>query len=278
MRDPFARDEEFGRLIQGDEDVDLVRVNLEIARDAYPDLDQADVLERIEALAERVRNRCSPDGGALYMVGQVNWVMFVEEGFRGSVEDYFDPRNSYLNEVFDRKRGLPIALSVLYAEVAARAGLALGCVNLPMHFALRVVGRDEPLFIDPFHEGRVLDLPDCEQFLSDLAGRNVRLGVEEFASCDPSVTIARMLRNLKGVYLERKDFASALPVVRRLAALRRDDLLEQRDWGMVSLQADCPGEALDPLGRYVEARPKAPDAEAIRSLLKSARREVAFRN
>ena len=278
MRDPFARDEEFGRLIQGDEDVDLVRVNLEIARDAYPDLDQAEVLERIEALAERVRDRCSPDGGALYMVGQVNWVMFVEEGFRGSVEDYFDPRNSYLNEVLDRKRGLPIALSVLYAEVAARAGLALGCVNLPMHFALRVVGRDEPLFVDPFHEGRVLDLPDCERFLSDLAGRNVRLGVEEFAPCDPSVTIARMLRNLKGVYLERKDFASALPVVRRLAALRRDDLLEQRDWGMVSLQADCPGEALDPLGRYVEARPKAPDAEAIRSLLKSARREVAFRN
>ena len=278
MRDPFARDEEFGRLIQGDGDVDLVRINLEIARDAYPDLDQADILDRIESLAERVRDRCLPDGGPHYMIGQINWVMFVEEGFQGNVEDYFDPRNSYLNEVLDRKLGLPIALSLLYAEVAARAGLALGCVNLPMHFALRVMGREEPLFVDPFHEGRVLDLPDCERFLSGLSGRDVRLGAEEFNTCDPSVTVARMLRNLKGVYLERKDFASALPVVRRLAALRRDDLLEQRDWGMVSLQADRPGEALDPLGRYVEARPQAPDAEAIRSLLRSARREVAFRN
>ena len=278
MRDPFARDEEFRRLIRGDEGVDLVRVNLEIARDAYPDLDGADVLSQVDALAGRVRDRCSPDGGARYLIGQINWVMFVEEGFKGNVDDYFDPRNSYLNEVLDRKLGLPITLSVLYAAVAARAGLALGCVNLPMHFALKVMGRDDPIFVDPFHEGRMLDLPDCERFLSELAGRDVRLSAEEFISCDPSVTVARMLRNLKGLYLERKDFASALPVVRRLAALRRDDLLEQRDWGMVSLQADRPGEALDPLGRYVEARPHSPDAEAIRSLLKSARREVAFRN
>ena len=87
-----------------------------------------------------------------------------------------------------------------------------------------------------------------------------------------------MLRNLKGVYLERKDFASALPVLRRLAALRHDDPLELRDWGMVSLQVARPGDALEPLERYLEAQPDAPDAPAIRSLLKSARREVAFRN
>jgi regulator of sirC expression with transglutaminase-like and TPR domain len=87
-----------------------------------------------------------------------------------------------------------------------------------------------------------------------------------------------MLRNLKSIYLERKDYALALPVVRRLAALRRDDLQEQRDWGMVSLQANRPGEALGPLGRYLEARPGAPDAQAVQSLLKAARREVAFRN
>ena len=92
-----------------------------------------------------------------HILGQINWVLFVEEGFRGNVEDYYDPRNSYLNEVLDRKLGLPISLSVLYAEVASRVGLALGCVNLPMHFALRVMGRDEPVFVDPFHEGRMLD-------------------------------------------------------------------------------------------------------------------------
>jgi regulator of sirC expression with transglutaminase-like and TPR domain len=278
VRDPFARDEEFRRLIQGDEDVDLVRVNLEIARDAYPDLDEADILSRIDALADRVRDRCSPGVGARAVIGQINWVLYVEEGFRGNTEDYFDPANSYLNEVVERKLGLPISMSVLYRDVARRVGLALACVNLPMHFALKVAGRDDPLFVDPFHEGRLLDLPECERFLGDLAGRIVRLSAEECSGCDASVTVARMLRNLKAIYLERKDYGSALPVVRRLAALRLDDLLEQRDWGMVSLQADRPGEALGPLTRYVEARPGAPDAQAVRSLLKSARREVAFRN
>jgi regulator of sirC expression with transglutaminase-like and TPR domain len=278
VRDPFARDEEFRRLIRGDEGVNLIRLGLEIARDAYPDLDFGSVLAKIDALAERVRGRCSPDGGVRYLIGQINWVLFVEERFQGNVEDYYDPRNSYLNEVLDRKLGLPITLSLLYAEVADRVGLAVGCVNLPMHFALTVIGREEPLLIDPFHEGRILDLPGCDRFLSDLSGREVRLGAEELVACQPSVTVARMLRNLKALYLERKDFASALPVVRRLAALRPDDPLEQRDWGMVSLQVDRPGEALDPLQRYVEGSPLAPDAEAIRSLLKSARREVAFRN
>jgi len=278
VRDPFARDEEFRRLILGDEDVDLVRVNLEIARDAYPDLDEADVLGRIEALGNRVRDRCSPRAGVRSVIGQINWVMFVEEGYRGNTQDYFDPGNSYINEVVDRKLGLPISMSVLYQDLARRVGLPLACVNLPMHFALKVAGRDEPLFVDPFHEGRLLDLAECERFLGGLAGRNIRLSAEEVASCDASVTVARMLRNLKANYLERKDYSMALPVVRRLAALRRDDLLEQRDWGMVSLQADRPGEALGPLGRYLDARPGAPDAQAVLSLIKSARREVAFRN
>jgi regulator of sirC expression with transglutaminase-like and TPR domain len=278
VRDPFARDEHFHRLIHGDEAVDPVVVNLEIARDVYPDLDFEQVLSRIEALAGRVRERCSPEGGPRYIIGQINWVLFVEEGFRGNVDDYDNPRNSYLNEVLDRRLGLPITLSILYASVASKAGLTLGLANLPMHFALQVPVPEGPLFVDPFHEGRMLDLPACERFLSDLAGRAVQIGSEVLRRCEPSVVVARMLRNLKGAYLERKDFASALPVIRRLAALRPDDALEQRDWGMVSLQVDRPGEALDPLQRYVDVAPDAPDAEVIRKLLKSARREVAFRN
>jgi regulator of sirC expression with transglutaminase-like and TPR domain len=280
VRNPFAGDPEFGRLVRGDECVHLVDVALEIARDAYPDLDRDHYRRRIDELGDRAGARCPPDCSERTRIGHINWVMFVEEGFRGNTEDYYDPRNSYLNEVIDRKVGLPIALSVLYAEVAARAGLALGCANLPMHFMLRVMGYgyDDAIFVDPFHEGRILDFDGCEAFLSKLAGRTIRLGVEESLSCDPSVTVARMLRNLKAVDLDQKDYAAALPVVRRLAALRRDDLDEQRDWGMVCLQADRPGEALGPLGRYVELMPEAPDLEIVRSLLKSARREVALRN
>jgi regulator of sirC expression with transglutaminase-like and TPR domain len=278
LRDPFAQDIEFRRLIQGDEDVDLVKVSVEIARDAEFDFEEAEVYATIETLGDRVRERCAPGAGFRSVLGQLNWVLFVEEQFQGNVEDYYDPRNSYIQEVIRRKLGLPILLSILYKAISDRVGVPLDCVNLPMHFALRVSGREEPLFVDPFHQGRLIDVLECERFLGRMAGREVRLSPEECEGCQASVTIARMLRNLKFIYLGRKDYGSALPVVRRLAALHRDDLIEQRDWGMVSFHSDHPGEALAPLQRYIDGRPHEPDIPAVRTLLSTARREVARRN
>ncbi len=278
MRDPFAQNPEFSRLLRGDEGVDLALVSLEIARDVDPGLDLDGTLARIDRLADRVRDRCPPSAGARFVIGQINWVLFVEEEFRGNTEDYYDPRNSDLSQVLERKTGIPISLSILYASLASRVGLELGGVNLPMHFLLRAIHEEPALFVDPFHDGTMLDRPGCERLLSRISGRPVRLGFEHFTPCAASTVVGRMLRNLKGIHLHREDFASALPVVRRLAALNRRDLLEQRDWGMVSLQADRPGEALGPLRRYVEEMPDADDRETIRSLLKTALREVAFRN
>jgi regulator of sirC expression with transglutaminase-like and TPR domain len=265
-------------LLGGDQAVDLALVNLEMARDVYPDLDIPAFMGRIEALAGRVDERCPVGSRERHVIGQLNWVLFVEEEFRGNVEDYFDPGNSYLNEVLDRKLGIPISLSVLYLAVASRVGLSLAGVNLPVHFLLRVTGAPAPLLVDPFHGGRTLDLDSCERFLSRLLGRPYRLHADEVAPCDASTTVSRMLRNLKSIYLERRDYASALPVCRRLSALNPHDLAEVRDWGTASLQANHPGESLGPLERYVVERPDAPDVESIRSLLKAARREVAHRN
>jgi regulator of sirC expression with transglutaminase-like and TPR domain len=278
LRDPFAQDAEFRKLLGGDQTVDLGLVNLELARDAYPDLDIPAFMGRIEALAARVEERCPVGSRPRQVIGQINWVLFVEEEFQGNVADYYDPRNSYLNEVLDRKLGIPISLSVLYLAVASRVGLSLAGVNLPAHFLLRMTGESAPLLVDPFHAGLILDLDTCEQFLSELVGPPVRLDSDDIAPCDASTTVSRMLRNLKSIYLERRDFASALPVCRRLAALNPQVLSEVRDWGTTSLQANRPGESLGPLERYVVEQPDAPDSEAIRSLLKVARREVAHRN
>ena len=278
MRDPFAQSPEFRRLLGGDDDVDLARINLEVAADAYPDLDLSSCLARLDALADRVRARCPAPDQARQVIGQINWVLFVEEEFRGNGEDYFDPRNSYLNDVLDRKLGIPISLSILYAALASRVGLALRGVNLPMHFLLRATAEEPALYVDPYHEGLIRDRDGCEQLLGELAGRPVRLGFEQFTPCNASTVVARMLRNLKSIYLEQRDFASALPVVRRLAALGRNDLDGQRDWGVVCLHAGRPGEAIDPLHRYVEERPEADDIEAVRALLGTARREIAARN
>lgn len=278
MREPFSESPQFQRLLRGDESVDLVVVNLEIAGDVDPEVDAGACLAAIDAIADRVRDRCREEAAALDVISQINQVLFVESGYRGNTEDYFDPRNSYLNRVVERRLGIPISLSILYAAVAGRLGLRLDGVNTPLHFLLRVTDEEPALFVDPFHGGTVLDRPGCEELLSELSGQQVRLSFEHFTPCNLSTIVTRMLRNLKRVYLDRKRFNQALPIARRLAALNRSDLLEQRDWGLIAVEANQPGEAIGPLARYVAEANPGPELDRIGETLKVARREVALWN
>ena len=278
MRDRFSGSPEFQRLLRGDEAVDLVLINLEVARDVAPGVDPGSCLAAIDALADRVRPRCGPRADAPALLAAINQTLFVEDGFRGNTEDYYDPRNSYLNEVVDRRLGIPISLAILYAAVAGRLGLRLDGVNTPLHFLLRVTDEEPALFVDPYHAGTLLDRPGCERLLSELSGQPVRLGFEHFTPCNLTTVVARMLRNLKRIYLDRGDSIRALPVVRRLAALNRRDLLEQRDWGLTAARAHHPGEAIDPLTAYLAEAPPGDPADRVREVLRAARRAVSTWN
>ena len=275
MRSPFADSPEFLKLLQRDPAADLTRIALEIARDVYPELDPESYLRQIEALADRARDRCPAAAGPRHVLGQVNWVLYVEEGYHGNTEDYGDPRNSYLNDVIDRRTGIPISLSVLYGALAGRLGLEVSGVNLPAHFMLRVGHGDSTIFIDPFHAGALLDRAGCERCISKVVGQSVALSELQLAPCSVTQVVSRMLRNLKALYLQRDEFTIALPVQRRLAALDPGEPQEQRDLGMLCLQVDRPGDAVEPLEVYLRARPDADDAHAVGSLLRAARREVA---
>src|SRR5262249_1917788 len=134
------------------------------------------------------------------------------------------------------------------------------------------------IFVDPFHSGDLLDRHGCERRIAQLVGQPVILSDDQLAPCGPELIVARMLRNLKAIYLESHDYAAALPVQRRLAALNHEDPHEQRDLGTLCLRLDRAAEALAPLEAYLGARPQAHDAEMIRPLLIAARREVALRN
>jgi regulator of sirC expression with transglutaminase-like and TPR domain len=266
------------RLVHGAADVDLLRVGLELARDAYPGLDPEPYVARVEALADRARERCAAVDRPRQVLGQINWVLFVEEGFQGNTEDYYDPRNSYVNEVIDRRTGIPITLSVVYARVAGRLGMEVAGVNLPAHFMLRV-GRDpSAVFIDPFHSGALLDRDGCRRQVARLLGKDLVVTDDHLAPCHPAQVVARMLRNLKSIYLHAHDYLAAIPVQRRLAALLGDDPDEQRDLGLLFLRADRPAEAVAPLQSYLDVSPPRPDAEHIDALLRAARREMAMRN
>lgn len=265
-------------MVRGEVEIDLTRVALEIARDAYPDLDVTRTLGRIDALSSRIRDRCPANAPLKYILGQINWVLFVEESFRGNVLDYYDPRNSYLNQVLDRKTGIPISLSILYRAIARHLGLRLEGVNFPGHFMLRVLDSPEPMFLDPFHEGMVLDKSGCEDRLSQQLGQPIELTEELLQPAAVSTVVARMLRNLKAIYVRVEDDEKALPVIRRLAALNPSDLQEQRDWGLACLRANRPGEAIDPLERVLDGSNRPDEQDEIRSCLRLALQAVAAMN
>jgi regulator of sirC expression with transglutaminase-like and TPR domain len=275
VRAPFADSPEFQRLLKGDSSADLVRIALEIARDAYPGLDPAPYEARIDALAARVRERCATADRPRQVLGQINWTLFVEEGFQGNNGDYYDPRNSYLNEVLDRKTGIPISLSLVYWRLAERLGLTVAGMNLPAHFMLRVEHGDSTIFVDPYHDGALYDRDGCQTRLSRLLGRPVTLTDAQIAPCPTAEVVTRMLRNLKSIYFQNHEYPSAVPVQRRLAALNRDDPEEQRDLGMLYLRLDRTADAVNPLQAYIDLHPA--DAE-IHTLLRAAKRDVAMRN
>lgn len=273
MRPPESTSPEFDRVLAGAAEPDLARVALEIARDFQPDLDVEAYLARIDALATRIRARRREGASPRKVLGQINWVLYVEEGYVGNTDDYFDARNSFLNEVVDRKTGIPISLSVLYQAIAGRLGVTLSPVNSPAHFLLRL-DDGETTFIDPFHSGDLLDREACERRIVEVAGRPLMHAEARLSPCSAATVVARMLRNLKAVFVGQEDFASAYIVQRRLA-LVAEDPLERRDLGMLCLQLDRPGEAIDPLAAYLKSRPKADDAETVQTLLSNARAIIA---
>jgi regulator of sirC expression with transglutaminase-like and TPR domain len=271
----FADSPEFCRLLAANAPVNLARVALEISRDAYPDLDIEAYLEKIESFAHRARSRIKTGSKVQAILGQINWVLFVEEAIRGNGEHYDDPRNSYLNEVLDRGLGIPITLSLVYQAVAQRLDLAMSGVNLPLHFMLRIDDAGQPWFVDPFHGGAIYDRRGCEQKLSQIAQVELTLPDAAMDSCSSRVLISRMLRNLKVIYGRAGEISSLLPVQRRLTALNRDQPSELRDLGVLCVQADCLGEAIEPLEAYLEVSSNADDSGEIADLLRAVRREVA---
>ena len=145
------------------DDVDVAEVALWLAVDEYPDLDVAAYLARLDELAEKAGPRLV--GRLEQIVAGLVQFLFVEEGFQGNADDYYDPRNSYLNEVIDRRLGIPITLAVIAMTVGRRAGLEVVGVGLPGHFIAKAVHADEEVWFDPFHDGQILTPSSCEQLI-----------------------------------------------------------------------------------------------------------------
>ena len=263
--EPFA--EVVGR---DDARIDLARACLMIAQDAYPALDVERYLGDIERMAMRLRASMPQEHGAEERVVALNQFLFGELGFWGNTDDYYDPRNSYLNDVLDRKTGLPITLAVVYMEIGRRIGLPLQGVSFPGHFLVRLRLRTGVLVLDPFSGG----VPQSEAELRARLQRVIPEGVTENVPVaelpldqflEPATNrqiLARILRNLKGVYRDKPE--AMLDVLNRMLVVAPDAATELRDRSVVYQRLECYRAALQDLKEYAEREPDAPDQDEVR--------------
>ncbi len=264
-----SRLDRFAELVSS-ENFDLAEVSLLIAQDIYGDLDVAAYLARIEAMADTIRARIPGDAFAEQKVLALNHHLFGELQFFGNIDDYYDPRNSYLNEVLDRRTGIPLTLSIIYMEIGRRLGLRLQGVLFPGHFLVKLKVKRGQLVIDPFIGGET-------QSESDLRMRLVQVlpGTEAektpihhyLDAATPRQIIARMLRNLKNIYMQSEKFDVALEVMQHMLLLLPESTQELRDRGLLYQRLECFRPALSDLQNYLRRSPDAADAEDINARL-----------
>ena len=268
---------------QPDPQIDLAGAALCLALDEYPRLDVGHYMDCLAAHADAVRrlldatdSSSEPQPGAV--LDALAQHLFESEGFSGNATDYYDPRNSFLNEVLDRRIGIPITLSIVYMEVGQRLGLSISPISFPTHFLVRIKVDDLDLVVDPFNKGGVLSNDTLIEHLTALLGSRAR--AEEYlptalANVPRREDIARMLRNLKAIYVSGEDWSRALRISNQLLDVDPAQSNELRDRGHLYAALECPQAALDDYEHYLRLQPDAQDAAPIRAKMLALRRQAS---
>jgi len=266
---------EFARYVaRPAEEIRLDEAALLLARTEYPALDLPAQLARLDALAARAQ--CDPGQSPHANIANLNRLLFEEEKFSGNDADYDDPRNSYLNEVLDRKLGIPITLSLVYQEVARRCGLPVVGVGFPGHFLAKYIAASGEILLDPYQRGAILTLQDCEEKLKAQFGEEAEFRPSFLTVSSTKQTLTRMLNNLKGGYFRRKDFPKVLMMIAMALAVDPTSRQEIHDRGMIYFLLRRYGEAMADLRTYLNNSP--PDDPQIRDVQTMMHRIRAMHN
>lgn len=265
-------------MIAADGPLDLVEAAMLIAAEEYPSLDVEHHVGRVRTICGESARRARDQQNPFARFDRIRSLLFEELEFRGNVEDFSDPRNSYLNEVLDRRLGIPLTLSILLMECADAAGFEVRGVGLPGHFVTRLAYAGRTFFIDPYNGGRVITEDDCRELVVKSTGRPSLFRRELLEGTDSRSMLFRLLLNLKHVFVKRKDYVRALRAVERLLLIRPADKTELRDRGFLQAYLGRPSAAIRDLERYLADAPDAPDAESVRGRVSWLRRRISHFN
>ena len=260
--------ERFRQIVSGpDEAINLAEAALLIASEECRDLDIAAYLARLDEMAATLRHRLRADISPADTIIALNRFLFDEHGFGGNAADYYDPRHSFLNEVLDRKRGIPLTLALVYIEIGRRIGLPVQGVAFPAHFLVKCQLREGTVVLDPYAKGISLSFDEIRQRIKSLRNgveppRSVIAGM--LAAASNKEILVRMLRNLKGIYSHHQEWLKALAATDRIISVMPDLAEEYRDRGMIYLSLECFRAALFDLQAYIKMLPVAEDADTVR--------------
>ena len=260
-------------LEQPEEKISLAEAALWIAASEYPELDPAQYIGRLDRMADTVAQRIAGQTDPLAIIGVINQYLFQEEGFCGNTEDYYDPRNSFLNEVLDRKTGIPITLSTIYMEVAGRLQFPLVGVGMPGHFLVK-----HPYFaiiLDPFAGGSILSEDDCRAQMQRVLGESVPFDRSYLEGVSKRHILVRMLNNLRSIFVNAREFLKALEMTELALIVQPDSPEESKQKAAILLHLKRYSEAMSELSRYLEQAPAAEDAQQVQQALANLRKTMA---
>lgn len=274
--------EYFATLVAEDGSLAQLEAAVAIAQDEYPQLDVQIVLAEIDALALRLKARIPADAAPVQRLRWLNRFFYQELGFAGNVNDYYDRRNSYINDVLSQRRGIPLTLALIYIELAAQIGLAARGVSFPGHFLVKLRMPQGEVVIDPFN-GRSLSRDDLDERLAPYRRRQGLVGEFDaplglfLQAAPPRDVLARMLRNLKEIHRSARDAPRWLAVQQRLVVLLPQTWEERRDRALAFVEMGRLDAAVGDLEAYLLHRPDAEDASALAAQLQRLRLQITGR-
>ncbi len=242
----------------------------------YPALDINRQLQIVDSMADELRKFVNSKERPTEIINAMNQYIFEKQGFAGNFDDYYDPRNSYLNDVLVRKNGIPITLSVLYIELARRINFNMYGVGFPGHFLIKYADKDFEIVVDPFGKGRILAYEDYQNLLDELYNGQIRFEKRFLNAVTNEQILIRMLRNLKDAFVYSYDYNKALMTTDMILAVNADLAEEFRDRGMIFYYKRLYPNALSDLTKYLEMQPEAGDADNILAIIRDI--QAVFKN